>query len=133
MREQDELEIRAVLNGCEAAWNAHDMDAMGELLWDDVVAVNWVGMLAAGRDDFISGLRTIHATIYRDSVVSTTTELLREIAPRVVVAVQRNDLTGDARDPSATFRQRSTTVLVQREGTWRVASFQNTRLRDDVT
>lgn len=130
MLETDELEIKAVLDGFVAAWNAHDMDAFGKLLWDDVVAVNWVGVLASGREDFVSGLRYIHSTIYRDSVLSTTTELMRAIAPHVVVAVERNDLTGDARDPSATFRQRSTTVLVQRGGTWRAASFQNTRLRE---
>jgi uncharacterized protein (TIGR02246 family) len=130
--EQDVLAVESVLGGIVAAWNAHDMDAFGDLLWDDVVAVNYVGMLASGRDEFVAGLRAIHATIYRDSVLTTTTELVREIAPGVVVVVERNDLAGDARDPTVTFRQRSTTVLVQRNGGWRAASFQNTRLRDDV-
>jgi uncharacterized protein (TIGR02246 family) len=113
MLDTDETQINAVLDGIVAAWNAHDMDSFSELRWDDVVAINYVGMLASGREPFVAGLRHI-ATIYRESVLTTTTEGMWEIAPYVVVAVERNDLTGDKRDPSTTFRQRSTTALVQR-------------------
>ena len=132
MRETDKTQIQAVLDAGVAAWNAHDIDALLELQWDDMVAINYVGMLASSRRASLSGLRQIHSTFYSESVLSASTELMWEVAPHVVLVVQRNDLTGDARDPGTTFRQRSMTVLVERDGEWRQAAFQNTRLRDDV-
>ena len=132
LSEVDEGQINALLDGMVKTWNAHDMDAFGELLWHDAVALQYIGTLSRNKEEFISGLRFMHSTAYRTCRLSSSTDLIRAVAPGVAVAVVRNDLAPDMSDPTTVLRGRYITVLVEREGEWRIASFQNTQLRDDV-
>jgi uncharacterized protein (TIGR02246 family) len=128
----DEQQIEDVLHRMVTTWNDHDMDAFGELLWDDTVALNYIGSLARNREEFSAALRFMHTNVYEKSVLTASTDLIRAVAPGVVVAVVRNDLTPDPSDRGATLRGRWITVLVQRDDEWRIASFQNTKLQEDV-
>ncbi len=46
---KDAAEIRAALNGIQAAWNHHDMTAFVSYMTDDVEWVNIVGMCWRGK------------------------------------------------------------------------------------
>ena len=46
----DEVGVRAIVNGFEDAWNRHDMNALATLFATDADFVNVVGMRWVGHD-----------------------------------------------------------------------------------
>lgn len=65
-------------------WNAHDMDAFGELFDEGATFVNRYGMLWVGREAIRAGHRYIHEGVYRDTTVDNEVVRAEEIAPGVV-------------------------------------------------
>lgn len=53
----------------QAAWNAHDMLAFGDLFHADATFVNRFGHYVRGVDEIVALHRSIHETIYRDSTL----------------------------------------------------------------
>jgi len=62
----------------QAAWNDHDMAALGALFHDDATFVNRFGHYVRGVDAIIDMHRPIHATIYGDSTLAN--ELIDVVA-----------------------------------------------------
>lgn len=54
----------------EAAWNAHDMAALGALFEDDATFVNRFGHYVKGVPEIVALHTPIHQTIYSDSTLS---------------------------------------------------------------
>ena len=59
----------AAAEGFQAAWNAHDMTALGSLFHEDATFVNRFGHLVRGVDEIIALHAPIHETIYSDSTL----------------------------------------------------------------
>ncbi|MCH1998980.1 SgcJ/EcaC family oxidoreductase, partial [Achromobacter xylosoxidans] len=53
----------------EAAWNNHDMQALGTLFHADATFVNRFGHYVRGVDEIVKLHAPIHQTIYRDSTL----------------------------------------------------------------
>jgi uncharacterized protein (TIGR02246 family) len=53
----------------QAAWNAHDMAALGSLFDEDATFVNRSGHYVQGIDEIVALHAPIHETIYRDSTL----------------------------------------------------------------
>lgn len=53
----------------QAAWNAHDMAALGGLFDDEATFVNRFGHYVRGVDAIVALHAPIHETIYRDSTL----------------------------------------------------------------
>jgi uncharacterized protein (TIGR02246 family) len=59
----------AVAEAFEAAWNAHDMAALGALFHEDAIFVNRFGHLVRGIEEIVALHAPIHETIYSDSTL----------------------------------------------------------------
>lgn len=59
-----------ILRRFEAAWNEHDMSALGSLFQEDATFVNRFGHFVRGIDEIIEMHLPTHETIYRDSSLS---------------------------------------------------------------
>src|SRR5207253_5798385 len=59
-----------VADAFQAAWNAHDMQALGRLFQDDATFVNRFGHYVRGVGEIVALHAPIHETIYRDSTLS---------------------------------------------------------------
>ena len=127
---RDAAEIQATLDGIQAAWNRHDMDAFVSYMTDDVEWVNVVGMAWRGKAQVFLAHDRMHRTTFKDrqwNDAETTT--LRRVAPDVVIATQAIPMDGfRAPDGSraAPNRNMLTLVLVRRDARWLVAEGHNT-------
>jgi len=59
-----------VISGFQAAWNAHDMDALGQLFCLDARFVNRFGHYVKGVEAIVAMHAPIHQTIYSDSTIA---------------------------------------------------------------
>lgn len=55
--------------GLQAAWNTHDMAALGSLFYEDATFVNRFGHYVRGVEEIIALHTPIHKTIYSDSTL----------------------------------------------------------------
>ena len=58
-----------IADAFQAAWNAHDMQALGSLFQDDATFVNRFGHYVRGVGEIVALHAPIHETIYRDSTL----------------------------------------------------------------
>jgi uncharacterized protein (TIGR02246 family) len=116
-------EIAARFTG---AWNRHDMDEFGRLFRDDASFVNVIGIRMQGRDEIQQMHANIHATHYRDSHLLFEVNDARELAPGVIVAGVRSQLSGDERAPGEVRDSLITLVADRRGDEWGIAAAQNT-------
>lgn len=68
MEDQAVLEI---VRRLEASWNAHDMDAFGELFADDADFVNVFGMRCRDKKTIREEHRALHNFVFRKSTLTT--------------------------------------------------------------
>jgi len=108
------------------AWNHHDMEELGRLFRDDASFVNVVGTRMRGREEIRKHHATVHAGHYRDSHLLVEVEDARELAPVVIVAVLRSQLSGDERVPGEVRHSLLTLVIDRRGDEWSIVAAQNT-------
>lgn len=126
----DSNEITAELAARFAsAWNRHDMEELGRLFRDDASFVNVAGVRMRGRDEIQQTHANIHAGPYRDSHLLVEVEEARELAPGVIVAHLRSQLSGDERAPGEVRDSLLTLVIDRRGDEWGIAAAQNTFVR----
>lgn len=121
---QDEAAIRAIVQGVQDAWNAHDGRAFaaGFAADADYVVVN--GMYVKGRDAIEQGHTQILTTVYRESRNVATVKGVRFIRPDVAVAHVEWNLEVSPGGEKA--RALCTMVLTKDGGKWSIAAFHNT-------
>jgi uncharacterized protein (TIGR02246 family) len=119
----------------QAAWNAHDMAALGVLFDDDASFVNRFGHYVRGAEAIVALHAPIHETIYRDS--SLDNELIDATSvgdDAAVIHFWSRLHTGSAHPvgPHAvdTLVQ---AVLTRRGREWRIMALQNVTLTDPRT
>jgi uncharacterized protein (TIGR02246 family) len=74
----------------EEAWNAHDMDAFGELFQPDATFVSRFGHFWRGRKEIVSRHKAIHETIYRGCTIANRVEDAKEIDRHVAIVHVRS-------------------------------------------
>jgi uncharacterized protein (TIGR02246 family) len=66
----DVTDLEAITRQFEAAWNAHDMQAFGELFAADAIFVGRFATRLRGREAIVSTHQKIHETNYRGSTMT---------------------------------------------------------------
>lgn len=120
---------RAVAEAWEKAWNAHDMDALAEVVDESVDFITVGGRWLKGRAAFKAHHTELHKTVRRNNA---TIKLLathtQRLSPDVLLAHVEWHTEGD-RDPDGTARQPRNTimtwVLMQSGGRWRIRASHN--------
>ena len=69
----------------QAAWNTHDMAALGALFDIDATFVNRFGHYVRGVDEIVALHAPIHETIYRDSTLENELIDIVQIADKTVI------------------------------------------------
>lgn len=75
----DDRAIRKALANYEAAWNSHDMKALGGLFREDAEFINVVGMHWRGRADIVAAHAAFHETMFKDCLLKTDAIALRPL------------------------------------------------------
>jgi uncharacterized protein (TIGR02246 family) len=119
----------------QAAWNAHDMAAFGELFHPDASFVNRFATYARGVEAIVGMHRAIHETIYSDSTLENTLADVDEIADGVAIVHFWSRLTTGTAHPAGPHQLDTLllTVLTRRDGAWRIQAAENVTLTDPRT
>lgn len=119
----------------QAAWNAHDMAALGALFHDDATFVNRFGHYVRGVDEIVALHAPIHETIYRDSTLDNELIDLVAIADGAVVLHFWSRLAAGAAHPTGPHEVDTLilAVLTRREATWRIQALENVTLTNPRT
>ena len=126
MEDQAVLEI---VRRLETSWNAHDMDAFGELFADDADFVNVFGMRWRDKKTIREEHRALHNSVFRKSTLTTRDTTVSFPAPDVAIARSSWDLVGLMSltgEPQPDRRGILTHVLKKRKGQWVIILSQNT-------
>ena len=114
----------------QAAWNAHDMNALGALFHDDATFVNRFGHYVRGIDAIVALHRPIHETIYRDSTLENELLDATPIADGAVVIHFWSRLTAGSAHPAGPHKVDTLilAVLTQQNAIWRIQALENVTL-----
>ncbi len=114
----------------EAAWNAHDPEALINLFDEPMDFVNVIGMHHRSRASLRQEYVQIHATFMKHSVIRMHANDGRLVGPDVAVAHAHWEMTGVASIPGYKLPEVRhgvmTYVLVRRDGKWKISAAQNT-------
>lgn len=119
----------------EAAWNAHDADAMAALVAPDVDFINVGGRWLQGVEEFRGWHATIHRAHLRASTWTTRAVNVRTLGANLALAHVEWTIAGEqARDGTARPDRSGifTWLMQKRGGEWRIAAAHNTNLGPDV-
>ncbi|OZI37379.1 DUF4440 domain-containing protein [Bordetella genomosp. 10] len=119
----------------QAAWNNHDMQALGGLFHEDATFVNRFGHYVRGVDEIIKLHAPIHATIYSDSTLEN--ELIDKVAIGDAAAVVHfwSRLAAGPHHPAGphTVDTLILAVLTRQAGEWRIKALENVTLTNPRT
>lgn len=121
--------------GFQAAWNSHDMAALGALFHADATFVNRFGHYVRGVEAIVALHVPIHETIYRDSTLDN--ELI-DVVPigddAAVVHFWSRLQTGPAHPAGPHAVDTLILAVLTREtGAWRIKALENVTLTDPRT
>lgn len=119
----------------QAAWNGHDMAALGALFHADATFVNRFGHYVRGVDEIVALHAPIHETIYRDSTLANALIDLVQIADGAVVLHFWSRLATGAAHPAGPHEIDTLilAVLTRREEVWRIQALENVTLTNPRT
>jgi uncharacterized protein (TIGR02246 family) len=119
----------------QAAWNAHDMVALGGLFDEDATFVNRFGHYVRGVDEIVALHVPVHATIYRDSTLENELIDVAHVADGVVVIHFWSRLAAGAAHPAGPHEVDTLilAVLTKQNGTWRIRALENVTLTNPRT
>ena len=118
----------------QAAWNTHDMVALGSLFEEDATFVNRFGHYVKGVNEIVALHVPIHETIYRDSTLEN--ELIDvHIAEGAVVIHFWSRLTAGSAHPAGVHVVDTLilAVLTKRDESWRIKALENVTLTNPRT
>lgn len=119
----------------EAAWNAHDMAALGELFHPDATFVNRFATYWRGRDAIVAGHRFIHEGVYSDSVLKVDAPDVDPISDEVAVLHFWTRASIGKAHPAGPHQVDTLimAVVVRRDGVWRIQAGENVTYLDPRT
>ncbi|MEV5965130.1 SgcJ/EcaC family oxidoreductase [Kribbella sp. NPDC051952] len=125
MQMQEKTRILAVLDRLAAAWEAGDGVAYGREFTADASYVTYVGTVYRGRDDLAAGHAALFGKFLKGTRMFSEVIELRMYGERMAIVVTRGDV-GKKR-PSRLAKLQTFTLVLEDDGEWRVAAFQNTK------
>jgi uncharacterized protein (TIGR02246 family) len=118
-----------LLGQLDAAWNAADGTAFAAAFTEDVKVVNIFGMHIRGRAATAQRMQHIFDTIFAGSRhLGRQLDQARFLTDGVVLAISAATVAVPSGPFAPEMRNRQTAVLVQADGAWRIAAWQNTLL-----
>jgi uncharacterized protein (TIGR02246 family) len=119
----------------QAAWNDHDMAALGSLFHHDATFVNRFGHYVRGVENIVALHAPIHETIYRDSTLQNEPIDIVHIADGAAVVHFWSRLAAGASHPAGphvvdTLIQ---AVLTRQDAAWRIQALENVTLTNPRT
>jgi len=119
----------------QAAWNAHDMSALGRLFHEDATFVNRFGHYVRGVNEIVALHAPIHETIYRDSTLRNELIDVTQITDGAVVIHFWSRLAAGAAHPAGPHEVDTLilAVLTRRNETWRIQALENVTLTNPRT
>jgi uncharacterized protein (TIGR02246 family) len=119
----------------QAAWNAHDMVALGRLFEEGATFVNRFGHYVRGVDEIVALHTPLHETIYRDSTLENELIDAVHIADGVVVIHFWSRLAAGAAHPAGPHEVDTLilAVLTEQQEIWHIRALENVTLTDPRT
>lgn len=119
----------------QAAWNAHDMDALGALFHEGATFVNRFGHYVRGIDAIVALHLPIHETIYRDSTLENELIDVTQIADGAVVIHFWSRLAAGSAHPAGPHKVDTLilAVLTRQNDIWRIQALENVTLTNPRT
>ena len=119
----------------QAAWNAHDMAALGNLFDEEATFVNRFGHYVQGVDAIIALHTPIHQTIYSDSTLSNELISVAHIADGAAVVHFWSRLSAGAAHPAGVHEVDTLilSVLTKQNENWRIRALENVTLTNPRT
>jgi uncharacterized protein (TIGR02246 family) len=119
----------------QAAWNAHDMSALGSLFDEDATFVNRFGHYVRGIDEIVALHVPIHETIYSDSTLENELIDVVHIADGVVVTHFWSRLASGAAHPAGPHEVDTLilAVLTRQNEIWHIRALENVTLTNPRT
>lgn len=114
----------------QAAWNGHDMTALGELFDQDATFVNRFGHYVRGVEEIVALHVPIHETIYRDSTLQNELIDITHIADGAAVIHFWSRLAAGASHPAGLHVVDTLIidVLTRQDDIWRIRALENVTL-----
>jgi uncharacterized protein (TIGR02246 family) len=119
----------------QAAWNAHDMAALGALFDTDATFVNRFGHYVRGVDEIVALHAPIHETIYRDSTLENELIDVAQLADGAVVIHFWSRLAAGAAHPAGPHEVDTLilAVMTKQNEVWRIRALENVTLTNPRT
>lgn len=119
----------------QAAWNAHDMAALGALFDDQATFVNRFGHYVKGVREIVALHEPIHQTIYSDSTLENELIDVVHLAEGAVVVHFWSRLAAGAAHPAGPHKVDTLilAVLTYQGETWRIRALENVTLTNPRT
>lgn len=119
----------------EAAWNAHDMAALGSLFDEEATFVNRFGHYVRGIPAIVALHTPIHETVYRDSTLENTLIDVSHIADGAAVIHFWSRLTVGEAHPAGPHAVDTLilAVMTRKQEVWRIRALENVTLTNPRT
>ncbi|GAA1160599.1 SgcJ/EcaC family oxidoreductase [Kribbella jejuensis] len=121
----EQTRILAVLDRLAAAWERGDAAAYGREFTADASYVTYVGTVYRGRDDLAAGHAALFGKFLKGTRMFAEVVEVRLYDARTAVVVTRGDV-GKKR-PRRLSKVQTFTLVLEDDGEWRIAAFQNTK------
>jgi uncharacterized protein (TIGR02246 family) len=134
MSQSDETAIRELEHRFNAAWNAHDPDAIAESLADDAQFITVNGAWTTSRAGFRDLMARLHGASgpFRSSTRRTPEMQVRFLAPDIAMLHSRFWISGEVLHDELSHPDRESVgirVLRKIDGRWQIVATQNTDVR----
>lgn len=118
-----------------AAWNAHDMQAFGDLFHTDATFVNRFGTYWRGVEEIVAGHARVHQSIYRDSLLVNDAPDVDPISDDAAVLHFFSRLRAGEAHPAGPHDVDTLimAVVTRQDGEWRIKALENVTLADPMT
>jgi len=119
----------------QAAWNAHDMSALGALFHPDATFVNRFGHYVKGVEEIVAMHALIHATIYSDSTLENELIDVKQIGDGAAVLHFWSRLTTGVAHPAGPHAVDTSilAVLTRQDDAWKIQALENVTLTNPRT
>ncbi|HHS7811992.1 SgcJ/EcaC family oxidoreductase [Pseudomonas putida] len=119
----------------QAAWNAHDMAALGALFDPQATFVNRFGHFVRGVEQIVALHAPIHQTIYRDSTLESELIDIDPVADGVAIIHFWSRLSAGAAHPAGAHVVDTLilAVLIWQNEAWRIRALENVTLTNPRT
>lgn len=129
------MQPQDVARAFQAAWNAHDMSALGSLFHPDAAFVNRFGHHVRGAGEIVALHAQIHATIYSDSTLENDVIDIIPIADGAAVVHFWSRLATGHAHPAGPHEVDTLiqAVLTRRDDAWLIKALENVTLTNPGT